>query len=64
MAYSYALVLTIRSPEKISMLSRTKQRRIALGMLYLCSPDYARWPMVYPHGRHNGCIGIDITISA
>ena len=63
-AYSYALVLTVRSPEKISIVSKTKQRRSALGMLYLYSPCYARLPMVHLHDRHNECIGIDIFISA
>ena len=32
-------------------VSRTKQRRSTLGMLYM-QPRYARLPMVYPHDRY------------
>ena len=65
MAYSYALVLTVRSPGKtFKLMSRTKQQRIALGMLYLYSPNYARRPMVYPHDRFSGYVGYDIIVSA
>ena len=40
----YALVLTVRNPEKISCKSGTKQRECPVGMLYAClTLLYSHW---------------------
>ena len=53
-----------KSWKTIKLMSKTKQRRIASGVLYLYSPCYTRWPMVYPYDRRNEYFGNDIFISA
>ena len=45
----YALILTVRNPEKISCKSGTKQRECPSWVCYIYMPHFAVQPLVYPY---------------
>ena len=61
-AYSYALVLTTRSPEKTFNTVKNKATKKRVGYVVFIQPLLCSLTYGVPHDRYNGYIGFDIYI--